>query len=281
MNKKLLVVLAVITIFVFNGLTLPFCNNEEDTATDNTASPSPTVTLNDAPLATVDASAYDSQLTANYEGANLAAKEWNENAELVMVSVKLPQDLSIDNSTETYTYGSSNAPYYWWTYSLSESTSKTVRALVNKEDYLGTDVKAIPLDYWRTNYIEAFQIADNYGGKDFRQNNQNVTVSLTLSVSEPKGWLWWLVEYKTPLGESFNVRINPNDQTIVDESGSVVTTGSAYSPTTSTEEIYTSESTITVNESVTTTPTPGITTTDVYSSEYEAEAVITPTPPSF
>lgn len=271
MNKKISIALVVATIFVFNGLTLPFCNNEEETTPDTTSSPSPTVTLNDAPLATIDPTMYDSELTANYESSKAAAQEWNTDAQLVMVSVKLPQDLSINNATDTYTYGSENAPYYWWTYSLSESTGKTVRALVNKEDYLGTDVKPIPLDYWRTNYIEAFQIADNYGGSDFRQNNENVTVSLTLSVSQPKGWLWWLVEYRTPLGDSFNVRINPNDQTIVDESGEVVTAGSVYSPTANTtiEGTGTIDETGTLEGSITTTPEPGVTTTDTYSVDYE------------
>ncbi len=273
MNKKISVALVVVAIFLFNGLTLPFCNNSE-TTTETSPEPSPTATLNDAPLATVDASVYDPELTANYEAANTAAQEWNQDAKLAMVSVKLPQDLSVNNSTETYTYGSENAPYYWWTYSLSESTGKIVRALVNKEDYLGTDIQSIPLSYWRTNYIEAFQIADNYGGKEFRQNNQNVTVSLTLSVGQPKNWLWWLVEYKTPIGESFNIRINPNDQTIVDESGEVVTTGSAYSPTTSTI-------TDTTDTTIVTTPTPGVTATEEYIDQTSVSTTTTPTITAF
>lgn len=217
-------------IFLFNGLTLPFCSKEE-TVVEIDPSPSPTFTLNDAPLATVDPVMYDAELTANYEKSQVAATTWNKDAQLVMVSIKLPSDLSISNATETYTYGSPNDVYYWWTYSLSEFSGKTVRALVNKEDYLGTNVKPISINFWRTNFIEAFQIADNNGGREFRQNNQNVSISETLSVSQPKGWLWWLVEYKTPLGESFSVRINPNDKSVVDESGEIITTNSAmYSP---------------------------------------------------
>lgn len=267
MGKKISIVLVVAAIFLFNGLSLPFCSSdEEEGAIEETVSPSPTVTLNDEPLITVDAMGYDATLTANYEQAEAQASAWNKDAQLMMVSVKLPQDLSLNNSTETYTYGSENAPYYWWTYSLSEATGKTVRALVNKEDYLGTNVKPISKNYWRTNYIEAFQIADNYGGKEFRQNNQNVSVNLTLSVSEPKEWLWWLVEYKTPLGESLSVRINPNDQTIVDETGEVVTTGSTYSPSTTNEG-----GTVNETESIegTITPIPGETTTETYSGSYE------------
>jgi len=270
MNKKISIAFVVLAIFVFNGLSLPFCSsNKEQTAVEN-PSPSPTVTLNDKPLATADATIYDATITANYEQAGIAAIAWNKDARLVMVSVKIPNDLSLDNSTDTYTYGSVNQPNYWWTYSLSESTGKTVRALVNKEDYLGTNVEPIPKSFWRTNYIEAFQIAENYGGKEFRQNNQNVSISLTLSVTEPKKWLWWLVEYKTPLGETLSVRINPNDQTIVDEAGEVVTTGSAYSPTESTDATKeTITETGTLEGTVTSTPTPGATTTETYSGSYE------------
>lgn len=255
MNKKITTILIVLAIFLFNGLTLPFCSNSDKaTTTETSASPTATITLNEAPLANVNPTDYDAQLTANYEQSKTAAAEWNKDAELMLVSVKLPSDLSIDGATETYTYGSTSDPYYWWTYSLSESSGKTVRALVNKEDYLGTNVSAIPLSYWRTNYIEAFQIADNYGGKDFRQNNQNVTVSETLSVSQPKGWLWWLVEYKTPLGDSLSVRINPNDQTVVDEYGEIITTGTTYAPeATTTTDFY--------SANVTSTATPGVTTT--------------------
>lgn len=262
MNKKISIVLVVLAIFLFNGLTLPFCSKDEETTTEPSPSPTSIITLNDAPLATVDPTAYDAQLTANYEQSQASATAWNKDAQLVMVSVKLPSDLSLNNATETFTYGSPSDVYYWWTYSLSESSGKTVRALVNKEDYLGTNVKPISINYWRTNYIEAFQIADNNGGKEFRQNNQNVTVSETLSVSEPKGWLWWLVEYKTPLGESFSVRINPNDQTIVGESGEVITSGTVYSPTTNSEETITGEATYDV--SVTSTPIPTSTANNIY-----------------
>lgn len=256
MNKKVSIILVVLAIFLFNGLSLPFCSKNESTTP--TASPTPTVTLNEYPLDTVDAKSYEATLTANYEKAQSAATSWNKDAHLVMVSVKLPADLSLNNSTETYTFGSSNELNYWFTYSLSESTGKTVRALVNKEDYLGATAKAIDKKYWRTNYMEAFQIAQNYGGTDFIKNNQDVSVNITLGNLEPKGWLWWLVEYKTPLGNSYSVRINPNDQTIVDESGTVITTGSTYNPATTSTETQTEP-----NIYTTATPTP-ITTATTY-----------------
>lgn len=237
MNKKILISLSCLSIVFLTGLSLPSCGNKTNTDTSATSSatstPSSTVTLNSAPLDTVDATTFDASVTATYDKAEADAKAWKSNAELVMVSVKLPSDLSLNNATQTYTYGSSDETKYWWTYSYAEQTTKYVRALVYREDYLGSTLKAIPKNYWRTNYVEAFQIAQNSGGgADFMANNQNVSVTETLSVSDPKGYLWWLVEYTTPLGNNLSVRINPNDRTIVDETGTIIATGKAYSPDT-------------------------------------------------
>ena len=241
MDKKIIVFLFGIALVTLTGLTMPSCGSKTNTTAETTTTPeaTPSVILNEAPLATVDATTYDATLTADYEKAEVDAKKWQSNAELVMVSVKLPSDLSLNNATQTYTYGSSNDTQYWWTYSLSEQTQKFVRALVNKEDYLGTSLTPIPKKFWRTNFIEAFQIADNYQGAEFRLNNQNVEITETLSVGKPNNYLWWLVEYKTPLGNNLTVRINPNDRTIVDESGNIITTGKTYTP----ESTYSSTTT--------------------------------------
>lgn len=224
----------IIYLFVFlillTGLSLPSCGKKEDTLVVDEIIPTPTQTLLAEPLTTIDPLNYDARLTANYESAYQEAKKWKEDASLVMVSVKLPLDLTLDNATQTYTFGSANENNYWWTYSYSEVTQKYVRALVNKEDYLGKDVSVIPLKFWRTNYLEAFQIADNYQGRDFRLNNTNTEVTLTLKISEPNGWLWWLVEYKSSLGQSLSFRVNPSDRTLVDETGNIITT-QTYQPT--------------------------------------------------
>lgn len=250
MNKKILISLACLSIVFLTGLSFPSCNNKNtQTSTTETATSTPTstITLNSSPLDTVDATTFDASITATYDKAEADAKSWKSNAELVMVSVKLPSDLSLNQATQTYTYGSSDETKYWWTYSYSEQTTKYVRALVYREDYLGSSLKAIPKNYWRTNYVEAFQIAQNSGGgADFIANNQNVSVTETLAVSDPKGYLWWLVEYTTPLGNNLSVRINPNDRTIVDETGTIITTGKAYTP----------ETTYTTIDSTTATATP-------------------------
>ncbi len=223
--KKFTLALLMLTFIMLSGLSWPSCGGKSSSDTSPTPEPSQTITLNEAPLDTVDAITLEPSLLANLDASAQEAKKWKGNAQIMMVSVKLPLDLSLNNSTETYTYGSADETNYWWTYSLSEQTGKFVRALVYKDDYLGKEMTPINLQYWRTNYVEAFQIAENYQGKQFRSNNSNVTVNLTLSVSEPKNWLWWLVEYKSEDGNSYSVRINPNDRTIADEAGQTIQAG--------------------------------------------------------
>lgn len=227
MNRKIAIICAIFVITVFTGLNIPFCSKDTD-ATTQTTETTDSVVLNDAELVTIDAASIDPTITANFESADKEAKAWKGDAKLIMVSAKLPTDLSNSNSTLTYTYGSDSEPNWWWTYSYSETTGKAVRAMVMKDDYLGKDIKELPKQYWRTNYIEAFQIAENYSGNEFRKNNPDSQVTITLSVSEPKGWLWWLVEYNSSNGQSSSVRINPSDKTIVDEQGQTIQTSNDY-----------------------------------------------------
>lgn len=240
MFKKFLVFFVLVFSFViFAGLSFPSCS-KNDTATPETTETG--AVLPSEPLAAADVTSLDSTITGVYEGAEAKAKEWKSDANLYLVSVKVPSDLSLNSSTLTYAYGSTNVPNDWWTYSWSEATNKYVRALVPKEDYLGEIASPINRQYWRTNYVEAFQIAQANGGATFRKANKNATVVLSLSQSEPKGWLWWTVEYKTGSGDSLKVRINPNDKTVVDDNGNVISASSTYGNTATTPAATTTTS---------------------------------------
>lgn len=229
MKTKIIILFAF--LLILTGFTFPSCGKDEATTPlAEETTPTPESTLLNEPLLTIDPLTYDAKFTANYESAYNEAKKWQPDAQLVMVSVKLPMSLALDSATQTYTFGSANETNYWWTYSYSEATQKYVRALVNKDDYLGVDIKPIPLKFWRTNYLEAFQIADNYQGRDFRLNNANTEVTLTLKISDPNGWLWWIIEYKSALGQNLSFRVNPNDRSLADESGNIITTAQVYTP---------------------------------------------------
>lgn len=247
MKKSLFIIVLCFCFIIFAGLSFPSCSKNKTTS-DSTSTP--TAILPSEPLSTVDALSLDATITANYQAAETMAKKWKADATLYMDSVKLPQDLSLNGATQTFTYGSPSDTANWWTYSYSEATGKYVRALIPKEDYLGDVTTAIDKRYWRTNYVEAFQIAEANGGTAFREANPNTNIILTLSQSQPKGWLWWVVDYKTTDGNNLKVRINPNDKTVVDESGNIVANGNTYNSSTAT-----STSTTTTYPTSTTTTT--------------------------
>jgi hypothetical protein len=206
------------------------------TTTDTTSQTTATTNLATTNLTNVAATSVDDLITSNYNIAKSKAQNWQSDAVLVNITVKLARNLAVNQATETYVFGSAQDGKNWFSFSISEQSSKYIRAVIPKEDYLGTSIKPINSSYWKMNYPKAFQLAEQNGGSTFRTNNTNSDVVTTLSQSEPKGWLWWQVEYKSAdTGNKLVVKINPSDGTVVDESGNPLST-SASTPTTTTTQ---------------------------------------------
>lgn len=204
--------------------------------TEEQPSQTPTATSTATTLDLTNAlpTSLDELITTNYNLAKQKVLDWHSDATIYVLTIKLPQSLELNNATETYTFGSATDAQSWWTISIAEKTGKIIRAIIPKEDYFGNSLKPMNTYFWKTNYLEAFQLAEKNGGKTFRDSNQDAEVTLTLSHSEPKGWLWWTVEYKTNTGSNLKIRINPFDRTIVDESGNIITSGTTQTTTNNT-----------------------------------------------
>lgn len=153
------------------------------------------------------------------EESAVKAKIWQSDATLYHFAARIPTDLSIDGVTEVYTYGSPAEAYNWWTYNIALKTGKTIRALIPKEDYLGTALEPIPIKFWQTTYVEALQLADNYGGADFRAKNPEAAITVNLAVGQPKNYLWWTVEYLTGADEVLRILVNPSTKEVHNEAG--------------------------------------------------------------
>jgi hypothetical protein len=134
--------------------------------------------------------------------------------------VKLPSDFALNRATETYTYGSASDAYNWWTIVFSAKTSKSVRALIPKEDYLGTTVPTIDTKFWKSNFVDALQLAEVNGGSDYRDNHDSVDVSINLAVGQPKHFLWWNIEYSSSSGDPLKILINPATKEILSTTAS-------------------------------------------------------------
>lgn len=216
MQKTKIIVGAIIVVAL--TLTGASCSWFGSNSNNSNNSSNTTTTY---PLLSAATNSIDSMFSSNLTQSQTKAKAWKSDAALYAVNIKLPRDLAVNQAVETFVYGSSQDTANWWTYAVSESSGNFVRAIVPKEDYLTSVTKPIDMNYWKINYLEALQIAQNNGGQDFLTNNPSATITETLDNSQPKGWLWWLVEYKGTSG-NLSVRINANDKTVVNESGEII-----------------------------------------------------------
>lgn len=229
-------------------------------ATDTAAATPPTQTTSTLKSAT--ASDFDKPISDQLTAATTKAKLWEDDAVLHYVSVELPSDLSVTNATDTYVFGSAKDASDWWTYSFAEKTSKSVRAIIPKEDYLGSAITPINTSFWKMNYVEAFQLADANGGADFRTQHTDAKVTLFLSTRDPNQWLWWTAEYKTPAGDLLTLLVNPNRGEVVDSTGKQVAAPPTTSGTSNTTTPSTSATDSTSSTSSTTGSSNGSTTTN-------------------
>lgn len=235
-DKKIILIL----FLLFMAFAVFGCKKQEATPTATPAETVPSVTDNlpSSNLTNVDAATIDTIIQQNYNLAKVKAQEWKPDAVLVTISVKFPQDLAVNAADETFIFGSASNSNDWWSFSVSEKTSRYIRAVIPKEDYLGTDVQPINLSYWKLNYGKAFQLTEANGGQAFRSANQNSSVTATLHQTQPRGWLWWEIEYKSSTGKLV-IKVNPNTADIVDENGNPLSSGGTSGASNTTSPVAT------------------------------------------
>jgi len=165
-------------------------NNQPSTQTPETG-PS----LSGENLLTIDPNTQTVEIKEGFDQAQDKAKEWQNSAQLVAIQVEIPGSLKKNYVSTRYFFSSVNVDHYYWTIALTSNNDNYVRALIPKEDYSGIDLKPVVTRYNKYNYIEALQIAEQNGGEAWRQTHNLGGVTLVLSRGQPKGWLYWQIEY--------------------------------------------------------------------------------------
>jgi len=216
--------LIIVSTFVLGGCSslsfgkkaaTPSTTTDSSAATEQVANSEPATPT----LKSVTPSRFDQPIADALTVARGKAKEWQDDAVLHYVSVELPTDLRPTAATQTFVFGSGKDDKNWWTYSQNEATTKSIRALIPKDDYLGSAIVPVNTQYWKMNYVEAFQLADANGGADFRAKHADAKVTLYLSHRQPNAWLWWTIEYKTPASDLLTLLVNPNRGEVIDSAG--------------------------------------------------------------
>lgn len=223
-RRLLILILLLIVPFLLTGCGL---KQRSKQPTKAVATPTPTTSSQVGGLAPVSTSSYlgldpaaeDQSIQETLKLAQQKAGLWQKDALLHHFSAKFTPDFQIGRVTQTFTFGSPADAYNWWTMTVSGKTGKIVRALVPKEDYLGTSLVSVPLRFWKMNYIAALQLAETSGGADFRASHPDSEVTASLAVGQPKNYLWWIVEYSSDTSEPYRILVNPATKEVFSETG--------------------------------------------------------------
>lgn len=167
----------------------------------------------------IEASTVERAMAESLAKAEEKAKLWKADAAIIHYSVRFVPELTVGAITETFSYGSPAQAFDWWTITIAGKTGKAVRAVIPKEDYLGTSYTAIPRTYWKSNYVDALQLADTHGGFEYRTKYPDSEIAATLAVGEPKGYLWWSVDYRSPIADPLVILINASTKEVFDSAG--------------------------------------------------------------
>ncbi len=207
--KYILLVLAIVLLTGLSGCSggdseqatdsTDQTNQQDSTQDQNTDQDSDQETETEAQtgenLLTIDGDTVEPNQREKLDFANKKSQQWQSNAKLVAVQVEIPSSLREDSVSTRYIYSSPSVNYYYWTIAISADNTSYIRALIPKEDYLSSNLDIILNDFWKINYAEALQIADENGGSDWREANALGQVSLVLSRGQPNNYHYWNVEY--------------------------------------------------------------------------------------
>lgn len=207
----------IVTLFTSVFLTGCILNNSP-TLTGPVDATDPGNSVVDS-LATVDPASVDRGLKDEYAEVERAAKEWDAGAKLYAITINWPATLASGNSQRVYVFGSSTNEQVWWTLAINEQTHKRLRSLIPRSDYLGTDLDPVATQYWQINAVTALQAAEAAGGKEFREQNiTGIQVTTSLIDQGPKGWLWWVVNYRVAQ-DYVKYYVDPKTGQVYDEDG--------------------------------------------------------------
>jgi len=209
-KKILLSGLLIFLIFLMIGLG---CKKQTTTEPEPTTGTGETETAEkQKDLSSVDPQDYSIKLENNFNQAVERSKSWQKNAQFVFLRIQIPADLNPKRVVETYVFTSTYSPTMYWTIGFSLDGSY-IRALIPKSDYLQNESpKTISTKYWQTDWITAFQKADQAGGKEFREKNEsNLDITASLTYVQPKGYLYWVFQYKNLESEDKSIiRVDAN-----------------------------------------------------------------------
>jgi len=146
-------------------------------------------------LTTIAASEFDEVVKTQYAQAKSKADEFGQNYKLSAIQVIL-SSLELNSGDTRYIFSSENDKINNWTITFSNSSGNFIRAAIPKNDFLG-DLPSMDTSLWKFNYVTALQIAENAGGREWRQSNGLSSAEIFLRQDPVSNTLLWTVKYNS------------------------------------------------------------------------------------
>lgn len=218
--RKPVFLIILVAALIIAGFWAYFSNRSSQSSTSTSSNNSTTATTTSTTetisnLTNIDPKTLTDVINAQLTLADAKATETDKKLQLSAIEVVLPGSLVQGAGDTYYIYSSTSDTANNWVIAISNTDNKFVRSKTVKADYMG-NVTAINRTYLKTSYVSAIQIAEKNGGKDYRQGNTMTSVKLTLKNSDPKGWLYWVVEYSTQTSQK-QFKIDASTSAIVTE----------------------------------------------------------------
>lgn len=157
-------------------------------------------------LTNADPNDFTTEIQKELDLASQKAIAYNSKEALSALEITIPGDLVPRSGNVSYVYDSADDQNNHYVVNIDQATQAYLRAVIPKEDYFG-NLTGINLKSWRLSYIEALKVAEQNGGQDFRNNNELQELRLVLKNGDPKGWLYWTVQYKSQ-GNGFEAQVD-------------------------------------------------------------------------
>ncbi len=176
---------------------------------------------------------------------------WDKNGQFIALSVDFLGDLEINNINSIYSFSSKlnnqYSKFFYFAVSFN-NTGQSIRTLVHKEDYLEdlpSPTLAINASYLKQSWLDAFKVAEEKGGKTFREKDlANTKINLSLYRSDPDDYLYWFIKYTySNADDAFTAQIDANTGKLINSSGTQASTDTTQTDQTQTDQLNSTDST--------------------------------------
>ncbi|MEI8143342.1 MAG: hypothetical protein WCG48_01845 [Candidatus Berkelbacteria bacterium] len=192
-RQPIFLLFIIIAIVVAVGWNI-WSNRKTTPATTTATSQSSSKKIED--LTNIDPADFNEPTKNELNLAYQKAQEVNPEYKLSALEIEFDSTMKADTVVSRYIFSSEADTTNNWIFTVSGANGNYIRALIPKNDYQG-NISTIDLAKWKFNYVTAFQLAEENGGRNWRENNKNLQKVILTLRNTSDNWLTWTITYYT------------------------------------------------------------------------------------